>query len=144
MVATAAVLATRGQGETPPQAGPGPAATAPASVPPTSTGPTSMAGDTVLWDGASSDGTIHASVVLMPQESGSRLWMTLTGVESGQRCALVIESTDGRREVTASWQATYEGAATVTGSTSARPQQISTMTVTTPQGDTLLQLRRAS
>jgi hypothetical protein len=127
-MATAGVLATRAQDDTPPQASPR---------------PTSTVGTTVLWDGASSDGTIHASVVLTPQESGSRLSMTLSGVRSGQRCDLVIESTDGRREVTASWQATYEGAATVTGSTSARPQQISSMAVTTPQGDTLLRLWRA-
>jgi hypothetical protein len=66
--------------------------------------------------------------------------MTLSGVRSGQHCDLVIESQGGGREVTASWQASYEGAATVTGSTSARPQQISKMLVTTPSGTTLLQL----
>lgn len=128
VVATAAVLATRAQDATPPLAGPS---------------PTSTRGDAVLWDGTSADGTIRASVVLTPQESGSRLSMTLTGVKPGQRCDLVIESTAGRREVTASWQATYEGAATITGSTSSWPPQVSKMLVTTPEGDTLLQLWRA-
>jgi hypothetical protein len=128
-VATAAVLATRAQDATPPQAGPTPSSTV---------------GATVLWDGSSTDGVIHASVVLVPQASGSRLSMSLSGVRSGQRCDLVIESAAGHREVVASWQATYEGAATVTGSTSLAPERVSRMLVTTPEGDTLLQLWRAT
>lgn len=128
VLATAGVLATKAQDATPPVAGPS---------------PTSTRGDAVLWDGTSSDGTIRASVVLLPQEAGSRLSMTLTGVQPGQRCDLVIESTAGRREVTASWQATYDGAATITGSTTSWPSQINRMLVTTPEGDTLLQLWRA-
>jgi hypothetical protein len=127
VLASVAVLATRGDGGEPPVAVPTG----------TSTGPLT---DTVLWDGASSDGAIRAAVVLTPQTSGSRLSMTLTGVQPAQSCDLVIESVDGRREVTASWKATYEGAATITGSTSAWPQQISRMLVATPQGDTLLRL----
>jgi hypothetical protein len=126
VLAAGAFLATRGQVE-PPVAAP----TA------TSSGPRT---GVVLWDGASTDGVIQASVVLTPQESGSRLSMTLSGVSSGQRCDLVIESADGRREVAATWQATYEGAANVTGSTSVPSQRISRMLVTTPEGDTLLQL----
>lgn len=129
IVATVAVLATRAEEGTPPQAG---------QAPTSSLG--GHQGDTVLWDGTSTDGAIRASVVLTRQASGSHLSMTLTGVRSGQQCDLVIESADGRREVTASWKATYEGAATVTGSTSSWPQQISTMLVTTPRGDTLLRL----
>jgi hypothetical protein len=126
VLASTAVLASRGQ-DAPPVA-------TPTS---TTTGPQSQ---TVLWDGESSDGAIQASVVLTPQTSGSRLLMTLTGVHSGQRCDLVIWSDDGRREVPASWQATYEGAATVTGSTTVTPQRIRRMLVTTPEGDTLLRL----
>ena len=126
LAAGGAFLATRGQVE-PPVAAP----TATSSAPRTGI---------VLWDGASTDGVIQASVVLTPQESGSRLSMILSGVSSGQRCDLVIESADGRREVAATWQATYEGAANVTGSTSVPAQRISRMLVTTPKGDTLLQL----
>jgi hypothetical protein len=126
VLAAGAFLATRGQVE-PPVAAP----TA------TSSGPRT---GVVLWDGASTDGVIQASVVLTPQESGSRLSMTLSGVRSGQRCDLVIESADGPREVAATWQATYEGAANVTGSTSVPARRISRMLVTTPEGDTLLQL----
>ena len=77
------------------------------------------------------------------QTSGARLSMTLSGVRSGQRCNLVIESADGRREVPASWQATYAGEATVTGSTSVTPERISRMLVATPEGATLLQLWKA-
>jgi hypothetical protein len=125
-LASTAVLATRGQD-------------APEVATPTAT-TTRPQAQTVLWDGESSDGAIQASVVLTPQTSGSRLLMTLTGVRSGQRCDLVIWSDDGRREVPASWQATYEGAATVTGSTTVTPQRIRRMLVTTPEGDTLLRL----
>jgi Putative zinc-finger len=128
VLASTAVLATRGR-----DSGAPPVAT-PTS---TTTGPRV---DTVLWDGASTDGAIQASVVLTAQLTGSRLLMTLTGVRSGQRCDLVIWSDDGRREVTASWQATYEGAATVTGSTTVTPQRIRRMIVATPEGDTLLRL----
>jgi hypothetical protein len=127
VLAGTAVLATRGQE-------PGPPVATPSS---TSTGPLA---DTVLWDGTSTDGAIRASVVLTSQTSGSRLLMTLTGVRSGQRCDLVIWSDDGTREVPASWQATYEGAATVTGSTTVTPQRIRRMIVATPEGDTLLRL----
>jgi hypothetical protein len=126
VLAGGAFLAIRGQDEPPVAAPTG-----------TSSGPRP---GVMLWDGASTDGVIQASVVLTPQESGSRLSMTLSGVSSGQRCDLVIESADGHREVTATWQATYEGAANVTGSTSVPAQRISRMLVTTPEGDTLLQL----
>jgi hypothetical protein len=127
-LASTAVLATRGQD-------------APEVATPTTTARTTgPQTQTVLWDGESTDGAIQASVVLTPQTSGSRLLMTLSGVSSGQRCDLVIWSDDGRREVPASWQATYEGAATVTGSTTVTPQRIRRMLVTTPEGDTLLQL----
>jgi hypothetical protein len=130
VLASAAVLATRGDQAPPPVAGPSSTATG-------------TFGDTVLWNGVSTDGAIRASVLLTAQTSGARLSMTLSGVRSGQRCNLVIESADGRREVPASWQATYAGEATVTGSTSVTPERISRMLVATPEGATLLQLWKA-
>lgn len=130
VLASVAVLATRGGDPRPPQAAP------------TSTA-SGTRGDTVLWNGVSTDGDIRASVLLTPQASGARLSMTLSGVRPEQRCDLVIWSTDGEREVSASWQATYAGEATVTGSTSVTPQRIRRMVVASPEGDVLLQLWKA-
>lgn len=108
------------------------------------TAPSGPVVSSALWDGVSAGGQVHAAVVVTPQQPGARLSLTLSGVSSGQRCDLVVESATGEREVTASWQATYGGMATVTGSTAIPPSRISRMLVTTPDGQSLVELRPQS
>jgi hypothetical protein len=66
---------------------------------------------------AGSAGEVHATVELRPGDAGTELRLQLTGVESHGHCRLVAVDRDGRRQVTASWEATYTGTATIDSST---------------------------
>jgi hypothetical protein len=81
---------------------------------------------------------VGATVVLTPKPSGTRLDLTLTGVEPGEHCELVAVSADGTREVTSSWEASYEGEATVTGWTSLPKASITSFDVVTTDGEHLV------
>lgn len=138
VIAVGATVMVRGVGEGPPTA-----QSSTVTTPPSGSG-SGLVGSSALWDGVSAGGQVHAAVVVTAQQPGARLALTLSGVLSGQRCDLVVESASGAREVTASWQATYGGMASVTGSTAIPPSQISRMLVTTPGGQNLVELRPRS
>jgi Putative zinc-finger len=59
-----------------------------------------------------------ARVTVQPKLWGASLNLKLTGVAPGEHCKLVAVGRDGSRETAGSWEATYHGAATVTGATS--------------------------
>lgn len=84
--------------------------------------------------------TVSASVTMNPTDTGTQLTMALSGVESGQHCQLVAVGRDGTREVAATWVATYDGEAHVTGTTGLALDQIASLEVTTPDGTTLATL----
>jgi Putative zinc-finger len=84
--------------------------------------------------------TVSASVTMNPAATGTELALSLTGVESGEHCQLVAVGKDGTREVAATWVATYEGEAHVTGWTGLGLDEIATLEVTTPDGSTLATL----
>ena len=84
--------------------------------------------------------TVSASVTMNPTETGTELALSLTGVESGEHCQLVAVGKDGTREVAATWVATYEGEAHVTGTTGLPMGDIASLEVTTPDGATLATL----
>ena len=81
---------------------------------------------------------VEAAVLLTPKPSGTRLDLTLDGVAPGEHCSLVAVSTDGRREVTSTWEASYEGQATVTGWTSMAEASIASFDVVTDDGRQLV------
>ncbi|MDA8436441.1 MAG: zf-HC2 domain-containing protein [Actinomycetales bacterium] len=82
--------------------------------------------------------SVAARIVLTPTDTGTQLALTLTGVEAGQRCRLVVVARDGSREVAATWVANYEGEAVVTGTTAVTRADLARLEVTTPEGGTLV------
>ena len=84
---------------------------------------------------------MEAKVALTPQATGTQLTLTLTGVAPGERCQLVAVDSAGNREVAATWVASYEGRATVTGTTSLPPQSISSLEVVRLDGSALVTVK---
>lgn len=80
---------------------------------------------------------VRAEVTLHSSPSGTDLALRLSGVPAGARCRLVAQSGD-QRDVTATWDATYDGEATFTGSTRFTVDQIDTLVVETPAGQPLV------
>ncbi|MFL6135931.1 MAG: anti-sigma factor family protein [Nocardioidaceae bacterium] len=80
---------------------------------------------------------VSARFVLRPRSAGTRVSVSLHGVRSRQRCSLVAVSASGRREVAASWVASYSGAATVEGTTSLPIADIARLQVVRPDGTAL-------
>ena len=80
---------------------------------------------------------ISGEVTLSEAESGTDLRLELSGVPAGSECQLVAVTADGS-DVTASWDATYGGQATFTGSTHYAIEDIEKLLITTPDGETLL------
>ena len=83
-------------------------------------------------------GPVHLTVKLADQASGTKLDMTMSGVTRGQRCSLVAIGRDGRTEDAGWWEATYEGTAHITGTTSIARNQLTQLKVVTDEGRTLV------
>lgn len=81
--------------------------------------------------------TVSAQVTLTPTATGTELALALSGVPAEQHCQLVAVGRDGTREVAATWVATYDGEAHVTGWTGLLTDQIASLEITTPDGATL-------
>jgi hypothetical protein len=84
--------------------------------------------------------SVAARIVVTPTDTGTQLALTLTGVEAGQHCRLVVVAKDGSREVAATWVANYEGEAVVTGTTAVTRADLARLEVTTPEGGTLVEV----
>jgi anti-sigma factor RsiW len=80
---------------------------------------------------------VSAQVTLTSSPGGTDLALRLTGVPAGEECRLVATA-GNQRDVTASWDATYDGEATFTGSTHFAVDQIDMLVIETPAGRTLL------
>jgi hypothetical protein len=83
---------------------------------------------------------VRADVRLVPDNTGTQLALQLTGVAPGEHCRLVAVDARGRQQVAATWVATYEGRAAVTGHTSLQPHEITRLLVVTDAGRQLVQL----
>ena len=83
---------------------------------------------------------VSAAVRLMPDETGSQLALSLTGVAPEEHCKLVAVDARGRQDVAAAWEATYHGTATITGHTSFRPDEITRFLIVTNDGATLVRV----
>jgi anti-sigma factor RsiW len=82
---------------------------------------------------------VRAQVTLRSSPGGTDLALRLTGVPAGEECRLVASAGD-ERDVTASWDATYDGEATFTGSTRFTVDEIDLLVIETPAGRTLLEM----
>ena len=97
-------------------------------------------GAITVVNGTDAASAVAASVTLFPRASGTSLALTLTGVEPGETCQLVAVDATGRREVAATWVASYEGSATVTGSAAMSLSAITTLEVVTTSGRLLARM----
>ena len=89
---------------------------------------------------AASQGPVHARVWLHPAASGTRVTLELSGVASEQRCRLVAVDDAGHREMAATWVATYEGQASITGSTEIPADRLTHLVVETTDNRQLVDL----
>ncbi|HEX5120007.1 MAG TPA: zf-HC2 domain-containing protein [Pseudonocardiaceae bacterium] len=81
---------------------------------------------------------VRASIVLTGQTWGTQIRLRLSGVRWAQQCMLVVTAADGRRDVAASWIATYRGSLGITGTTAIPLQQIRHLDVITSKGQRLV------
>lgn len=95
---------------------------------------------TVTAMGSSVATGVEARIVMTPTDEGTTLDLTLSGVTPGEHCSLVAVGPDGKREVTSTWIANYEGEATITASTWFSVADLERFDITTPDGTTLLQV----
>jgi hypothetical protein len=83
---------------------------------------------------------VRAQLSLVAEDTGSQLSLRLTGVAPGERCRLVAVDAQGRHDVAATWVATYDGRASVTGHSGFRPDRIRRLDVVTLSGRMLVQV----
>jgi hypothetical protein len=95
-------------------------------------------GATTVVIGTDAVTAVSARVTLSPRATGTSLALDLAGVEPGQSCQLVAVDVTGRREVAATWVASYEGSATVNGSAAMSLSAITTLQVVTTSGQLLV------
>jgi hypothetical protein len=80
---------------------------------------------------------VGARFVMRPRPDGTLVSVSLHGVGPRQRCSLVAIGRSGRREVAASWIASYSGTATVEGTTSLAVADIARLQVVGSDGRAL-------
>lgn len=83
---------------------------------------------------------VHAEVGFTPQPWGTALHLMLRGVPPGTHCQLVAVLADGQRQAAGSWQASYEGTASVDAAADARPDQLTGLEVVTDRGVRLVSI----
>ena len=92
----------------------------------------------IVVSGTNPATSVTATVTLVPVATGTSLELSLTGVEPGEKCQLVAIDATGHREVASTWVASYQGAATMSGSTGFTQRSIQTLVVETTDGRTLV------
>ena len=83
---------------------------------------------------------VRAEVDFAARPSGSALTLRMRGAAPGQQCRLVVLGRDGRRDVAATWTATYTGTADITGSTAIPKADVAAIDVVTSAGRRLVHL----
>lgn len=83
---------------------------------------------------------VSGRATLLATSEGTTVVIGITGVRADTRCQLIVQGLDGRREIAATWQANYEGTATVTGASAITLAQIRDLVVAGNAGRPLLVL----
>ncbi len=99
-----------------------------------------VAGRPIVVDGTDPQTSVSARVTLARAASGTQLTLVLGGVGPGERCRLVARDDAGKHEVAATWVATYQGQASVTGTTSFPLRSITSLQVVRGDGVVLVTL----
>lgn len=95
---------------------------------------------TTVVAGTDAATSVHAQITLSARPAGTQLVLALAGVAPGEHCQLVARDAAGNQEVAASWVASYEGRATVTGTTSLPAASITSLQVVRADGGSLVTL----
>ena len=99
------------------------------------TGSPDDTGPTELTASATDPATqVSATVELTPATGGTDIAVTLTGVPAGEECDLVVVDTAGDEDIAATWIASYDGPASVTGKVRFSTDAIERLDVTTDDG----------
>ena len=77
---------------------------------------------------------VHARVSYLGSAAGTNLWLSLDGVNRGEHCQLIAIGANGSREVAATWEASYQGQATVQGMTALAMSDLRGFEITTTGG----------
>jgi hypothetical protein len=83
---------------------------------------------------------VSATVTMSARTWGTELHLKLGWAKPGQRCSLVARSRDGRKDIAATWVASYKGTASVPGATAIALDQLSELDVITMDGHVLVRL----
>lgn len=97
-------------------------------------------GGVALWghhDGGQDVGPVQMSVSLAPQKTGTSYTVSVSGLPIDEHCKLIAVAKDGTRDVAGRWDATYQGQAKETGSTSIPRNQLSKLILLGTNGQQL-------
>ena len=83
---------------------------------------------------------VNAAVTLTGRKWGTELHLTLSWVAAGQQCSLIAHSRDGHTDVAATWVASYQGTASVPGTTAIPADQLAELDVVTTDGHQLVRI----
>ena len=78
---------------------------------------------------ATSASGVTADVQLKPADGGSTVSLSISGVHPGTQCTVVVNTHDGGHQTAATWQASYNGTAHVSGTTAASVSDIRSVDV---------------
>jgi hypothetical protein len=81
--------------------------------------------------------SVVVRTTLRQRDWGTAIDVQLHGVAPGERCRLIAVARNGRQDVAASWQATYEGQADVSGATAIPTPALSALRVVSDDGRVL-------
>jgi anti-sigma factor RsiW len=83
---------------------------------------------------------VRAAMVVAPRAWGTEVSVRMYGAAPGEHCRLVVRGDDGGSEVAATWRATYQGRAEVTGSAAIPRADVVAVDVMTTAGRRLVHM----
>jgi len=89
---------------------------------------------------AVTDPSSHAAAIfeLHPQPWGTAVTLRLQHIPAGTHCRLITIDRHGQQQTISSWQADYEGGASITAASDLTPTDIATLHITTATGHTII------
>lgn len=95
--------------------------------------------DQMISASASANG-LSATAEIAPQNSGSNLKISVTGVPRDTDCILLVHTADGQTQRIVEWRSEYGGPTHVSGAADAAPSAITSVTLTEANGSVLLDI----
>lgn len=108
---------------------------------PVADGPAASVGEPVRWTATNPDRAVDAEVTMVPVPWGTRVDLTLNGVERGKLCHLVIVDRNGAEWSAGSWEVAYDGGVRWSGGVGVRAGDVEKIVVYLPNQDPLVTLQ---